>query len=293
MKIALVTYQDQGKYHTAAANNEDDLLISFLASKGFEVEKAIWNDPNVLWERFDVVIIKSPWDYFNHINEFYVWLDGLGQLNCRVLNPIAVLKWNADKHYLNDIAQAGLKVTPSVFTSQEAQSDLSSYFERFDTEQIIVKPAVSGGSKNTFKVTRTNVDEINVQLMALKQEEDFIIQPFLKEIEDQGEWSFVFFGGKFSHALLKKAKAGDFRVQATFGGTVHPLLPDPELLAQAQDYVDQFAKDCLYSRVDGTIVNQKLMLMELELIEPFLFLETHEHAFENYGKALETILGQA
>ncbi|RZK54982.1 MAG: hypothetical protein EOO91_14965 [Pedobacter sp.] len=120
--------------------------------------------------------------------------------------------------------------------------------------------------------------------------EDFIVQPFLTEIEENGEWSFIFFGGKFSHALLKKAADGDFRVQATFGGTVHPQQPAKELLTTAQKYVDQFAKDCLYARVDGAIVNNEFLLMELELIEPFLFLDTEEKALENYYEALKRLI---
>ena len=157
----------------------------------------------------------------------------------------------------------------------------------FKTDKFIVKPVVSGGSKNTFKVTAANVDEINEKLKTLVQIEDFILQPFIKEIEENGELSFLFFNGKFSHALLKKAAKGDFRVQATFGGTVHPQQPSDELVAAAQKYIDQFAKECLYARVDGAMVNNEFMLMELELIEPFLFLDTNEKALENYYQALK------
>jgi glutathione synthase/RimK-type ligase-like ATP-grasp enzyme len=113
-----------------------------------------------------------------------------------------------------------------------------------------------------------------------------MLQPFIQEIELEGEWSFIFFASQFSHALIKKAKAGDFRVQSSFGGTVHPQDPSQHLLDSAQQYVDQFAKGCLYARVDGTIVNGKLMLMELELIEPFLFLDTNKKSLENYYQAL-------
>ena len=290
MNIALVTYQDKGVYHNISVENEDDLLLKFLSSKGLKVEKAIWNDPDVNWEDFDLVIVKSPWDYFNLIADFYTWLDKLKKTKIKLLNPIDIIKWNADKHYLNDIANAGLKVTPSTFTCKGEKIDLKPFFDQFKTTAIIVKPAVSGGSKNTFKVTKANVATINEQLNSLLEEEDFIIQPFLNDIEENGEWSFIFFGGKFSHALLKKAKTGDFRVQATFGGTVHPQNPPQELLKKAQEYVDQFAKNCLYARVDGAVVAHQFMLMELELIEPFLFLDTHPESLENYYQALKRVL---
>jgi glutathione synthase/RimK-type ligase-like ATP-grasp enzyme len=286
MNIALVTYNDNGYYNTSTQENEDDLLIKFLISKGCNVKRAIWNDPSVIWEQFDLAILKSPWDYFNLIKDFYQWLATLTQKKVKLLNPIATVKWNADKHYLKDIEDGGLAIAKCIFLEKGDEIELKDYFDKLEVKKLIVKPAVSGGSKNTFKVTPGNVDVINSQLAALLKDEAFILQPFLKEIEEDGEWSFVFFGGKFSHALLKKAKAGDFRVQHSFGGTIHPKQPTVDLLETAKKYVDQFAKDCLYARVDGVIVDNEFQLMELELIEPFLFLETNNDSFENYYQAL-------
>lgn len=290
MKIALVTYQDNGKYHVINVQNEDDTLIDFLKAKGLDITKEIWNDEKVNWESYDLAIIKSPWDYFDLIEDFYAWLGKLESKNVRLLNPIDIVKWNADKHYLRDIEKAGLKVTPSIFITKGDKINLNEYFNKFETEKIIVKPVVSGGSKNTFKVTAANADEINEKLKSLVELEDFIVQPFLTEIEEEGELSFLFFYGKFSHALLKKAAKGDFRVQATFGGTVHPQNPTQDLIETAQQYVEQFAKGCLYARVDGAIVNNEFILMELELIEPFLFLDTNEKALENYYEALMRLI---
>jgi glutathione synthase/RimK-type ligase-like ATP-grasp enzyme len=290
MKIALVTYQDKGAYHAINVSNEDDLLLNFLHDKGLTITKEIWNDKDVIWEDYDLAIIKSPWDYFDHIAEFYDWLQQMESLNIRLLNPVDILKWNADKRYLNDIKAAGLNITPTEFLSSTSDLELSKYFSTYDCEQIIVKPAVSGGSKNTFKLTKDNFESHLPLLKKLIEQESFIVQPFLKEIETDGEMSFLFFGGKFSHAVLKKAAAGDFRVQATFGGTVHPQNPSAEVIFKAKAYVDLFAKDCLYARVDTATINGELMLMELELIEPFLFLDTDTNALENYYRALSTLL---
>lgn len=290
MKIALLTYNDNGTYHRPAEKNEDDLLIDYLLTKGLTVEKTVWNHPHVKWESYDLVIIKSPWDYFNLIGDFYDWLTEMEKKKIKFLNPIATVKWNADKHYLKDIENAGLSIAPCVFLEKGELVHLDDYFLKLNSQKLIVKPAVSGGSKNTFKVTPENVEEVNRELHLLLAEESFILQPFLTEIEEHGEWSFIFFGGQFSHALVKKAKAGDFRVQHVFGGTIHPQLPPVALIADAQRYVDQFAKDCLYARVDGVIVNQQFLLMELELIEPFLFLDTNKKSLENYFQALNNRL---
>ncbi|MBC6109524.1 RimK family alpha-L-glutamate ligase [Pedobacter fastidiosus] len=290
MNIALINYLDKGAYSSTTVEGEDDQLLNFLKQKGLNIEKVIWNDPQVNWENYQLAILKSPWDYFDLIGDFYNWLNFLEEKKIKLLNPIDVVKWNADKHYLNDIQSAGLKVTPSFFISKADQIDLADYFIKFDTKKLIVKPCVSGGAKNTFKVTSENVAEINSKLAMLIKDEDFIVQPFLDEIPESGEWSFIFFNGEFSHALLKKTKTGDFRVQHTFGGTIYPQNPGRKLIDTAKEYVDLFAKGCLYARVDGVMVNNEFTLMELELIEPFLFLNTDPNNYERYYKALQKLI---
>lgn len=291
MNIALITYLDKGLYASPTVENEDDKLLNFLIRKGLKIEKVIWNDPQIKWENYDLAILKSPWDYFDLIEDFYTWLKLLKSKNIRLLNPVSTVEWNADKHYLQDIANSGLKVTPSLFIDRGQQIKLQDYFDKLKTENMIIKPCVSGGSKNTFKVSTDNVQEAESKINALLQQEDFIIQPFLTEIAQQGEWSFLFFGGKYSHALLKKAKAGDFRVQHSLGGSIHPQKPTQEAINSCQQYVDQFAKNCLYARVDGAIINGEFYLMELELIEPFLFLDTAApDSYENYYEAYQKLL---
>ncbi|KQM67131.1 hypothetical protein ASE74_06600 [Pedobacter sp. Leaf216] len=290
MKIALVTYLDKGAYDTTTVESEDDKLLDFLTAKGLKIEKVIWNDQNINWENYSLAILKSPWDYFDLIDDFYNWLTLLETKNIKLLNPIEVVRWNSDKKYLKEIEAAGLKITPSYFIQRKENIDLSHSFAQFDTNKLIVKPCISGGAKNTFKVTAENVEEINVQLNQLLEAEDFIVQPFLPEILENGEWSFIFFNGVYSHSLIKQAKAGDFRVQPAHGGSVHPQKPKAELIAKAQQYVTSFAKNCLYARVDGTIVNGEFLLMELELIEPFLFLNTEPENYERYYKALQELM---
>jgi glutathione synthase/RimK-type ligase-like ATP-grasp enzyme len=290
MKIALVTYQDKGAYHAIDVSNEDEQLIDFLRSKDLDIKKEIWNNPDVEWEAYDLAIVKSPWDYFDLIHDFYTWLNDMDQREVKLLNPSSVLRWNADKHYLKDIQEAGLLVTPTVYLSKRNNVDASIYFSEFNVGKLIVKPAVSGGAKNTFKVTPNNASDISDKLNVLLQEEDFIVQPFLEEVAIEGELSFLFFGGVFSHAVLKKAANGDFRVQSTFGGTVHPITPTSKMISAATAYVDQFAKNCLYARVDAVIVKEQFMLMELELIEPYLFLDTTQNSLDRYYQSLIPLL---
>ncbi|WP_293308460.1 ATP-grasp domain-containing protein [Pedobacter sp. UBA5917] len=290
MKIALITYLDKGAYDTTTVESEDDKLLLFLKEKGLNIEQVIWNDENINWGDYALAILKSPWDYFDLIKDFYQWLGLLEEKKIKLLNPTDTVKWNSNKKYLQEIEAAGLKIIPSAFINKQEEVLLTDFFVKFDTDKLIVKPCISGGAKNTFKVTRENVEEVNQKLNQLIQEEDFIIQPFLPEILESGEWSFIFFNGVYSHSLIKQAKAGDFRVQPAHGGTVHPQKPGKELIAIAQQYVDLFAKNCLYARVDGTFVNDEFLLMELELIEPFLFLNTEPQIYDRYYKALKELM---
>ena len=290
-QIALVTCRSLGDY-TANADSEDERLCRFLAEKGHKISFQVWDDEQVDWTAFDAVIIKSPWDYFDKINAFYTWLDKLEALGCRVLNPVKTLRWNADKVYFRDMQTQGVTIVPTVWLEQGSTFNPDEVFEAIGHEKIIVKPRVSGAAKNTLAISRAEAGEYTDRINALLQEESFLAQPFLEEIKTKGEWSFIFFNGRYSHAVLKKAKAGDFRVQHFFGGSVHTPVPPADMLQTATSIAAQFAQGCLYARVDGVELNGELVLMELELIEPFLFLSTSEGALERYYRALSTLMEQ-
>ncbi|RDC62568.1 ATP-grasp domain-containing protein [Adhaeribacter pallidiroseus] len=291
-KIALITYQDQGKY-TSTVEDEDTVLFNFLKNKGLDLTFEVWNNPEVNWDNYHLLILKSPWDYFDYIIDFREWLDAIEQKNIPMLNPLKTVRWNTDKHYLREIEAAGFTITPTLWIEPGEAFKLEQIFRHYGTNQIIIKPCVSGGAKNTFAISRENAEEQAIKLNALFAQESFLAQPFLPEVQTQGEWSFIFFKGRFSHCLLKTPQPGDFRVQHYLGGSIFPTEPPAHLLVEASGIVQQFAADCLYARVDGLEVNGAFMLMELELIEPFLFLFTHNASLDNYYQALEQLLKSA
>lgn len=290
-QVALITYKEAGSF-TSVSEDENIELLRFLKEKGLSVSFQVWDDAAVDWSQFGLVIMKSPWDYFDKIDAFYAWLDKLEQLNCRVLNPVKTIRWNADKVYFKDLGRKGVNVAPTVWLEAGNAFKPEEVFEALHTKKIIVKPRISGAAKNTFALTLEDAIAKTPELNELIKQEPFMVQPFLPEIEEKGEWSFLFFNGKYSHTVLKTAKAGDFRVQHFFGGTVHTPTPPAHLQQAAQYVVDTFASDCLYARVDGVEVNGEFILMELELIEPFLFLHTSEGAYERYYTALRAQLDQ-
>jgi hypothetical protein len=279
MRIAYICY---GEKLLEGLSDEDALLLDFLQGKGLDINREVWTDAFVNWEQYQLIILKSPWDYIDNIDAFYKWLDMLESFNIRLLNPYNIVKWNSDKHYIKEMMNAGLSVIPAVYIEKGTQPLWPAYFSKFNTDKLIVKPCISGGSKNTFVVTPGKQP-------SLVFNEAFMVQPFMAEIQTEGEWSFLFFNGQFSHCLLKKPVAGEFRVQQQFGGSAVPQTPPAVYLETAAAFVSRYAKGCLYARVDGVVKNGQFLLMELELIEPLLFLSTGEQ-YEHYYQALLQML---
>ncbi len=287
MKIAIVGYKKEERLSQGVANDEDTELLHFLINRGLNVVPTIWNDKSVDWSSFEVAIIKSPWDYHNHLNEFLDWLERIDKLGVRVLNPVEIIKWNSDKHYLKDIAEE-LPVIPAEYLDKDS-SFKNHFFDLFKTEKLVVKPCVSAGAQNTITVSRNNFDERLVEIEQLLKEQDYMVQPFVEEIKN-GEWSFLFFNGKYSHCSLKTPKQGDFRVQHYHGGTISYPIPDPLHIEQAGAYLKSLPQSTLYARVDGVLIDHSFRLMELELIEPYLFLNGNNTLLENYYQAFMTLV---
>ncbi|MFD1143626.1 RimK family alpha-L-glutamate ligase [Larkinella insperata] len=285
MRVAFITYDGSVKYSAANGFDEIQDLLPFLQSKGLDIHEEIWDDPAVDWTAYQVALLRMPWDYHQKFEEFKAWLTKIESLGITLLNNYETVRWNIDKHYLQQITNAGCQVIPSIFLEQGWNDGLPLLFDALSSDQIILKPCVSGGSRDTLKVSRTAFQEAQAVLAELLTQGAYIAQPFMKEIND-GEWSFTFFNGTYSHTILKKPKAGDFRVQQFFGGTIERIDPQQEHIDQAASFVSAFAPETLYARVDGLMVDNNFMLMELELVEPFLYLAYHPEALGNFYRAL-------
>jgi len=286
MKIGVITYENRGSYATSNEVDEDELLEKVLTQLGVEFNFEVWSDPKVKWDSYSLLLIKSPWDYFDRYAEFLTWCRKIMEMGIPTLNIMETILWNSDKWYLKEIQEKGFHIIPTEYLRKKEPFDLDIFFSHFNTEELIIKPTVSGGSKNTFKLQKESWKEKNDLIIDLVSQEDFMVQPFIPEVASTGEYSYIFFNGEFSHAVLKSPKKGEFRVQHFFGGSIHAVYPTPKELEYFQNLVDTFAQNSLYARVDGVWKEGVFYLMELELIEPYLFLFTSEMAMENYRKAL-------
>ncbi len=265
---------------------EDKLVIDALEAKGLKVYRTNWDNPDFDWSSTKYVLFRAIWDYFDRFPEFSKWLKVVSQ-QTRLINPAEQIVWNMDKHYLRDLEFAGVNIVKTNFIEKGDSRTLKQAIVDAGWEHVILKPAVSGGARHTYKIKPGESDQHEVVFSELIAEEAMLIQPFLNNIMKMGEVSFMVFGGKYSHAVLKKAKAGDFRVQDDHGGTVHPYEASPEEILFVQDVMSKCKTIPVYGRVDVTWDNNdELALVELEIIEPELWFRKSEDSPNRIAKAV-------
>ena len=260
MRIALVTWRG-----LPALASDDQVLQTALRSRGAVAEAVVWDDGAVDFAAYDAVVLRSTWDYHLRPNEFRRWLDSLEAGGAVVWNPVRLLRWNMHKSYLLELAARGVPVVPTVLLRCGEQRAAREVMAANGWSRAVVKPAVSATAYETIVTDGTGEQRAT--------DRDLLVQPFVEEIVQAGEWSLVFFDGRYSHATLKQAARGDFRVQSDFGGTVQRVDPEPELIDQAAAILATLSEPWLYARVDGVVVDGRFLLMELEMTEPSLFLD--------------------
>ncbi|OOG51277.1 hypothetical protein [Rhodanobacter sp. C01] len=263
---------------------DDAHLAASLERLGLEPIVCVWNDPDVDWSAFDAVLIRTIWDYFKHHAAFLAWLDRLDRLGIPTINDSALLRWNSDKRYLLELAERDVGIIPTQLASAHELGDVLS---TMPAQQVVIKPAISGGAWHTLRGTAGD-ENFAQALTRLPRDHDYLVQPFVPEIVSDGEWSLLYFGGEFSHAVIKRPAAGDYRVQGEYGGSADPIVPSAATLAAAERALAAVAKighgDQAYVRVDGVICGGRFLIMELELIEPFLHLAGYPAAAERLAQ---------
>lgn len=283
--VAIVSYFSIGAYD-ADTVDEDQILSSVLTEMGISHEIHAWSDPTVHWDQFSHLLLKSPWDYFDYYPDFLKWIRKIRALRIPVLNDLDTVVWNSSKEYLLEIASKGFPVIAGKILRKGCKPDLVSIRQAVNSDVLVVKPLVSGGAKNTLKIPVVDWDQFEEKVTELVAIEDFLVQAFIPEVAEVGEYSLIFFNRKFSHAVLKTPAKSDFRVQHYFGGTIREICPSSVMLDSCQKLVNEFGSKTLYARVDGVEIDGVFHLMELELIEPYLFLAFSEKATANYAAAL-------
>jgi glutathione synthase/RimK-type ligase-like ATP-grasp enzyme len=270
VRIALATCAAHPDLH------EDDFpLADVLRAAGVNPVAEVWTDPSVDWSSYDGVVLRSVWDYHQRYDEFTGWLDLLDKGGVQVFNDTDLICWNADKRYLLDLRERGVAIVPSQVA---AGACLREVVAGLTGQEIVIKPTVSASAHHTIRGVAGSA-ELD-QALAELPDAVYLVQPFQPEIATDGEWSLIYLGGTYSHTVVKRPAAGDYRVQHEYGGSAE-LVDPPTAVREAAEAALAAAPARTaptYARVDGILSAGRFLLMELELIEPYLFLPDHPPA---------------
>ena len=266
---------------------ETPLVEHALKDLNVQTEVVAWYEEND-WSQYSLIVIRSPWDFYWHTNEFVAWVENMRGLP--LLNGPDVLLWNLNKHYLDELKAAGIPTVETIYAKPGSSIT-------FPSKEFVVKPVISEGAINTarYRVDETAIAKDHVETLHAKGTE-VMIQPYLANVDVSGERSLVFFNESFDHAIQKQAvlKPGEaYHVE-------HESHPDPVLytptpaeleLASAAIAAVPHNEKMLYARVDLAIDdNNNPIVMELELLDPVLFLHPSENSAHRYATAIASYL---
>ena len=265
---------------------EDAPLVPALQRAGIEGVPLVWNDPAVDWTAYDLVAVRTTWDYPNKIAAFLAWADHVAAAR-RLWNPAPMLRWNTDKLYLRGLSQKGVPIVPTRWFARGSAADLAGLLAEEGWTEAVLKPVVSAGARRTRLVGPDSV-KAGAQFLAEQlTQRAMMVQPYVAEVSTVGELSLLYFNGRFSHAVRKIPAAGDFRVQTEHGGRVLAVPPTAAEAAAGQRVLDALAEDTLYARIDLLpTADGVLRLLELEVTEPSMFLRWDDHAADRFAAAI-------
>jgi hypothetical protein len=272
----------------------DHLLDAPLAKLGWQTELVSWRNKSVNWQQFDAVIIRSPWDYQDDAHAFKAALEVIDSSSAVLQNSLATVLWNIDKVYLQSLAEQNVSIVPTLWEKNFQGEDFARFFTFFNCQQIVIKPRISANADNTFWLKEDADTSVINQLETIFSQSEFMVQPFMKSVIDEGEFSLFYFDGEYSHTILKTPKVDDFRVQEEHGGRLAAISPESSLLDQAESTLAAITKLTgempLYARVDFVRISDEtsdihFALMEAELIEPSLYFNMDEHSAQRFANA--------
>jgi glutathione synthase/RimK-type ligase-like ATP-grasp enzyme len=271
--------------------HDDRLLSNALAARGLSSVRVDWSDASVDWASFKLAVFRTTWDYFDRFPEFTAWLTR-AEREVRFINDATTARWNLDKHYLGDLERRGVAIVPSVYHEAGSRETIPELLARSGWREGVLKPCVSGAARHTYRVNTETAAALQERLAPVMEGEAFLYQPFVHDILVGGERSVMVLGGVATHAVRKVPRVGDFRVQDDHGGSWSPYEPTAEEIAFAQRATAAVAPRPAYGRVDIVRGNDgALQLMELELIEPELWLRSKPEAATRFAAAIAAAVG--
>jgi glutathione synthase/RimK-type ligase-like ATP-grasp enzyme len=284
-KIAFLTckmMQDFSIKDPKLSRDEKNLAHELL-KLDIEVDHVNWHDDHN-WSDYEMVLIRTTWDYVDKVDQFFKALEIISK-QTKLINPIEIIKWNINKKYLVEIQEMGFKTIPTLLSGSFTKEEFKDHFNRMDKGAgVIVKPVIGASSQG-------------IQLIKVASEVEpmetgeWLIQPFQENIQTQGEYSLLFFNKTFSHGITKLPKAGDFRSQEEFDSKVEAVAPPKKMILLGESILNKIPHSTEYARVD--FINDESdnpQIIELELIEPCLFLDYGPEAAKTFATHLKSLL---
>ncbi len=258
----------------------DALFAGALVPHGYEVAAAPWNGLQAPFDSADHIILRATWDYPLHHEKFLDWVSGLGERGASLLNPPALVTWNSNKRYLLDLQEWGFAV-PTTMLLEPNREAVAEAFAALPGDGVL-KPSVGASGRNVTLLPKGETPDFD---WLNETPAHVVLQELVPEVASDGELSLVFFDGEFSHAVRKRPQPGEFRINSQYGGENELVAATPRIIAQAADVLWRLPELPLYARVDGVDRDGVLLLLELELIEPGLFLHLAPGAAERFAAA--------
>ena len=281
-KCAFLTLDEIGDYVI-----DDEHAIEPLTELGWQVSTVSWRQTNIPWSDFDLVIIRSTWDYWNDVPTFLNTLERINR-ETKLANRLDLVRWNLVKTYMRDLEERGIGIVPTLWARSLEADSFAKYQKELGMDEIVVKPVVGANGDDAFRVSQGDTLERLQSIAARFFNRDCMIQPFMPNIISEGEYSLFFFSGQYSHAILKTPAESEFRSQEEHGGEIRSIVPQDKLLKRARQAMDTLSPAPLYARIDF-IRNDAddFLVMELELIEPSLYLRMDAQAPGRFAAAID------
>lgn len=259
-----------------------------MEALGWTIEPVPWRKAGVDWNRFAAVYIGTPWDYPEEPEQFLRVLESIDRSTAVLVNDIALVRWTMPKTYLRDLENRGAMIVPSIWGNDLKPGALDAAFAQFGVGKIILKPVVSTNATHTYLIDQRNSSSSARQLCEIFADRPFVMQPFIENIQSEGEFSLFYFNMRFSHAIQKIPRRDDFRVQEEHGADIIPVEPEPALLDTADQILQLVDPVPVYARADFVRgPDRRFLLMELELIEPSLYLRMDAEAPRRFAEAFD------
>jgi glutathione synthase/RimK-type ligase-like ATP-grasp enzyme len=282
-RCAYLVMEDPGDFVT-------DYHLSFdaMAGRGWQVDCVPWRNPSHDWSQYQAVYICTPWDYPDDPQLLMAVLESIEVSSAHLINPISLVRWSLAKTYLRDLEDRGGAIVPSLWFEHFDAHQVAGWFDHFNANRIIVKPQVGTNSQHQVVLRHPVAAEQLAELQRQYRERPFFVQPFIDSVQGEGEYSLFFFGGEYSHAILKTPAQGDFRSQEEHGAEIRSIAATEEQVAAAEKLLSMVDPQPTYVRVDLVRdARDGYLLMELELIEPSLYLRTDPGAADRFASAFD------